>query len=327
MSANTTSFCTFVNRIDLEDEPIEDAYSTLFEMYEEVIIKALVTSFGLDFLMQKRLPDRHGGDVDTIHNVRQIGKDPEMTYKNQKNADDYANRGKYDASEYHAELRNREKTNYAKIVNQTKKDFENTGFSPTVDEYTGKKNLLHNKHALPDVKANLDHIIEAKAIHDDPGRVLANLDGRKLADAKENFAWTNEHLNKSMGSWANKQMQQWEKQCKEAKKSGFPLPPKPDVDMEAYINAYPELDETTKKNMLAHYKKAKKAYDAKINRVYYTSKKFWKDTGKAAAKLGLSMGLRQALGLVFTEIWFTVKDAIITCKKDGKSLFEEMQKP
>ena len=53
-------------------------YVSIFQQYEKVIIDSLITSFGLDFIIQ----DQHGGDVDTIHNVRQIGVDELMKYKN-----------------------------------------------------------------------------------------------------------------------------------------------------------------------------------------------------------------------------------------------------
>lgn len=69
LTMSNASFCTFVSQVDLSDEPIEDSYDTIFSQYEKVVVQALATSFGLDFLIQ----DRHGGDVDTIHNVRQIG--------------------------------------------------------------------------------------------------------------------------------------------------------------------------------------------------------------------------------------------------------------
>ena len=65
--------------------PNNGVMSDLFSQYERVIIESIITSFGLDFLV----PDTHGGDVDTIHNVRQIGKDPQMTYKNSKNEAGY----------------------------------------------------------------------------------------------------------------------------------------------------------------------------------------------------------------------------------------------
>ena len=58
----------------------------------------------LDFLVQ----DQYGGDVDTIHNVRQVGQAPEMTYKNARNAAAYENHGKYDINEYHRDPRYKE---------------------------------------------------------------------------------------------------------------------------------------------------------------------------------------------------------------------------
>lgn len=318
MSNKDASFCTFVSQVNIDNSPIEDSYETIFNQYEKVVVQALVSSFGLDFLIQ----DQHGGDVDTIHNVREIGKDPEMKFKNQNNASDYANRGDYNYNDYH----DKNKT-FATTKSNKKKEWQENGFTPFEDEYTnGKLYFTGKNRSNPEIEASLDHIVECKQIHDDPGRVLAKLDGAVLANCNENYAWVNKSLNSSMGSWAKQQIQRWENQCKEAKKTGQPLPPKPNVDMEAYIIAHPELDETTKANMREHYKRAKKAYDAKLSRVYYTSKEFWQDTGIAAAKLGFTMGLRQALGLVFTEIWFTVKDAIIQSKKDGKALFDAIAK-
>ena len=66
-----------------------------------VLVESLISSFGLDFLIK----DQHGGDVDTIHNVRQIGKDEQMTYKNAKNEKDYEQRGDYNSSMYHNDPR------------------------------------------------------------------------------------------------------------------------------------------------------------------------------------------------------------------------------
>lgn len=50
-------------------EPDENVFVSIWNEYERVIMQSLITSFGLDFLAH----DQHGGDVDTIHNVRQIG--------------------------------------------------------------------------------------------------------------------------------------------------------------------------------------------------------------------------------------------------------------
>lgn len=281
------AFCTFVSQVDFRDDPIEDSYESIFSQYEKVVVQALATSFGLDFLVN----DRHGGDVDTIHNVRKIGTDPDMEYKNQQNASDYASKGDYDGVDYHKDPR------FSQIKHEKRQEYFENGNQDFDDEYTGKTNLGflgNSKNAPTDRNANLDHIISAKSIHEDRGRVLAGIDGKDLANSKDNFAWTNEKLNKSMGA----------------------------AEIPDYVAAHPELDETTKKNMLSRYNTAKRTYDAKVSRVYYTSEKFWKDSAAASAQLGMTMGLRQALGLVFTEIWFTVKDAIIKCKSDGKGLFK-----
>lgn len=307
-------FCSFVNQIQVDEAPVESVYESIFDQYEHVVIQALATSFGLDFLIH----DKHGGDVDTVHNVREIGKDSEMNYKNQSNASDYANRGLYNEKEYH---NNSSSTiNYNRIKHDAKNQNQNHTCKPIRDVYTGNENLVlvtNNKNAPSHIVAELDHVVATKAVHDDPGRVLAGLNGVKLADSEDNFAWTNKSLNASMGGWARGVNQKWQKE------HGTNAPFS-EVDINAYIKAHPDLDETTKSNLLAQYKKSRKVYDEKINRVYYTSKKFWKDTGFAATKLGLSMGLRQALGLVFTEIWFTVKDEIIECRKNGEDLFKNI---
>ena len=48
-------------------EEKENVLLSIFKQYEYVVIQSIVTSFGLDFLVKDNL----GGDVDTIHNVRE----------------------------------------------------------------------------------------------------------------------------------------------------------------------------------------------------------------------------------------------------------------
>lgn len=309
MTKNAVGFCNFVGVLELNDAPIEDAYESIFDQYEKVVIQALATSFGLDFLVQ----DRYGGDVDTVHNVRKIGKDPNMEYKNKQNADDYANRGDYDSSAYHKDKR------YVKInARETAKKEE----GKLKDSYTGEK-------VARNAKMDLDHAISAKEIHDDPGRVLAEIDGEELANCEENLNPTDRSINRSMGKddmeaylikWKEQQpaRQTRIKELKEKSKLS-------DKERKE-LNKLESLEKINPALMRKKYEAARKAYDAKVNRVYYTSKKFWKDTGIASAKLGISMGLRQALGLVFTEIWFTVRDAIFKCKQGTGSLFDAIAK-
>lgn len=95
-------------------------------------------------------------------------------------------------------------------------------------------------------------------------------------------------------------------------------------NIQDYVAAHPELDEETKRRMLEKDKQTRTIYNQKINRAYYTSSAFFRDTAKAAGKVGVTMGLRQTLGLVFSEIWFSVRDEIKQGKENGKVLFNNI---
>ena len=277
----------FVKQIDRNYDTETNVYNSIFEQYERVVIQSLITSFGLDFLVR----DQHGGDVDTINNVRQIGKDGQMKYKNKRNEEAYNNRGNYDGIAYH------KGGNFQQKKHEAREKWQATGKN-IKDEYTNEDIGFygHTKSIPPNKKAELDHIIAAKEIHEDKGRLLSGLVGKELADSEDNFGWTNKSLNASMQ----------------------------DKSIQEYIKAHPELDEETKKRMLEKDKQARKAYNEKINRTYYTNPAFFKDTVKAAGKVGIAMGLRQALGLFFSEIWFAVRDEIRQGKEDGRTLFNNI---
>lgn len=63
------------------------------EELHQTMVKSLVASFGLDFLL---LNDRKGGDVDTIHNVRN------GIYATEAERQRYEGRGDYDSHHYHS---------------------------------------------------------------------------------------------------------------------------------------------------------------------------------------------------------------------------------
>lgn len=246
-------------------------FSELWDSYKSVIIHSLVASFGLDFIVR----DRVGGDVDTIHNVRNG-----VSYKNSANEAAYLNRGEYNPAEYHSNEA------YSQLIKETRhKGFFEDAYVP------GNKIAYGNQSALradTTHKANLDHVISAKEIHDDPGRVLAGKDGTNLANKQSNLRFTNEKLNKSMG----------------------------EKDIEIYIQEQKDkgtpLSKETEKALRENYQQARKAYEKELNE-YYLSPQFISDATLAAAKVGVAMGIRQVLGYVFLEIW-------LACEKEIKSL-------
>lgn len=279
---------SFVLNIEEEFSPEleKSVFENLFEQYEKVIFSSIITAFGLDLFIQ----DQHGGDVDTIYNVRKIGVDPEMEYKNKRNESDYKNRGPYS----HKDVEGKG-TNFQRIKAEARQAYHENNNNTVQDAYENKPlGFLGNSKGHPtDKTAELDHVIAANTAHNDRGRLLAGLSTKELVDDESNLQWTNEHLNKSMR----------------------------DDEIPDYIAKHPELPDDVKNRMMNRYNKAKAAYEKKLSKAYYLDlsnpncRRFYFDTAKAAGKRGLQMGARQVLGFVLTEVWFCIKDSLKTAGK------------
>ena len=274
-------------------DPNDDIMDSLFKQYEHVIVESLISSFGLDFLIK----DQHGGDVDTIHNVRQIGNG-DMYYKNDANEVAYNNTPEYNKklkSAYDSDPRFKE---INKKYSTEKKE------GTLQDAYTGKT-------VARNANIELDHVISTKEIHEDRGRILAGINGYDLANQPENLMPTDRSINRSM---QNKSKEDYCNYLNDKK-----------TERQAAIQSLKEKSELTdkEKSLLHKYEQqeavdyekmkqidatARKSYNDSINRTYYTSKAFRTDTMKAAGTVGIQMGIRQAVGLIFTEVWFAVQD-------------------
>ena len=280
---------TFVAELnsDFSPDPEENVFSSIWNEYERVIIKSLITSFWLDFIVH----DQNGGDVDTIHNVREVGKDPDLTYKNSQNKIDYDNRGAYDKAAYHSDPR------YRKIVSDARRDFNENGTKVDDAYVVGEKLIPRRNNTISREKqAQLDHVIAAEEIHNDSGRVLAGLDGKDLANSENNLRFTSACLNLNMSNMSIDQYIQW---CKD----------NPDKVNWNGKKGEP-LTKDVENQLRKEYNRAKKDYEAKLAKAYYTSPKFAKDTAKAAGSRGAEMGARQAIGFVFVEIWMASKEEL-----------------
>ena len=300
---------SFVGELNkgFETDPEENVFTSIWSEYERVILQSLITSFGLDFLAH----DQHGGDVDTIHSVRKIGKDPNMTYKNSQNQTDYANRGEYDSAAYHQDSR------YIAI---NRKVSENKKNGTLKDSYTGQQ-------VARNADIDLDHAIAAKEIHDDLGRVLSGLDGKDLANCEENLKPTDRSVNRSM---QDKDMevylQKWEVDRPQRQSRIKELKGKSSLsDKERKeLEKLEKIEQIDPDKMRTENKKARAVYEAKLVKAYYTSPKFLKDTAVAVSSRGAEMGMRQAMGFVFVEIWLTCKEEIqaLPPGKDLKDMLE-----
>ncbi len=289
------NFGQFTNEIqpDFYQDKDENVLNSLFREYERVIFRSIITAFGLDLFIK----DRYGGDVDTIFNVRKIGQDFKMQYKDSDNEHAYADRG-----EYSHKLVEGEGTNFQQIKHEARLRYGEDNRNNTVkDAYEDKPlGFLGKSKGHPtDKSAELDHVIAAKHIHDDRGRVLAGVSTQELADSEDNLRWTNEHLNKSMGQ----------------------------DEIPDYIAAHPELSEDTKARMMDAYNQARASYEFKIEKSYYfdfnnpNCRAFYRETASAAGKRGLEMGVREAVGFLVIELWFDIKDNIRESDGTAKGVF------
>lgn len=305
---------TFISEIDkgCNPDPEKNIFGEIWGEYEKVILNSLVTSFGLDFIVH----DQYGGDVDTIFNVRKIGKDSEMKFKNSNNSTEYENRPVFDkkiSTSFYQD-------NRYKFINAKVTDLQDKG--NLIDAYTGEKVKINEK-------INLDHVISKKEIYNDAGRVLSGLSAKDLANCEDNLRPTNESINKSMKDKdINEYIDVMKKKQPERQARIKELSNKTaltDKERKELLKLK-KIEEIDPDLMNKENDRARKLYESKIAKAYYTSSKFAKDTAVAAGKRGAEMGVRQAIGFVFVEIWYACKKELqsIPSKSDLKDMLESV---
>lgn len=272
---------------------------------EKTVVNSLVTSFGLDFLLFK---DKLGGDVNTVHNVRQ------KVWATDQEKQLYEQRGAYadHAASYH------QHENY-KATGARDKGLQQEG--KLHDAYRSKTMAAHEQR-------NLDHVISASEIHDDAGRVLAELNGVALANQSSNLQTTHESINKSKKQTPTAEYVRKLPDLIASHEAGLAkdsarLATMPRDTPEQSHRAR-ELEDRIRKGqnkidalksidteaMLAKDSAARKAYDAEVNQRYYTSSKFLGASASAACSAGWRMGTRQMLGMVVAEFWFELRSSL-----------------
>lgn len=272
---------------------------------EKTMVNSLVTSFGLDFLL---FEDKLGGDVNTTNNARQ------KIWATDDEKQRYDERGDYaeKVDVYH------QHENY-KATGARDKELQQEG--KLHDEYRSQTMAKHEKR-------NLDHVIAAKEIHDDPAQVLAEMNAVDLANRSSNLQTTHETINKSKKQTptaayleklpdliaSHEAGRVRDQQRLETMPRKTPEQQHQARQLEDKIRKDTEKIETLKSidsdAMRAKDAKARKEYNAEIDRKYYTSAKFLGSTAVAAGKAGLKMGARQMLGMIAAEFWFELRESL-----------------
>lgn len=282
---------------------------------ERTVTNSLVTTFGLDFLF---FEDKKGGDVDTIHNVRQ------GVFATEHEQQRYEQTEKYDSDPYH------QATGY---IDKGRADKADREAGTLKDAYSGET-------VAPGEKLDRDHTMSAVEIHNDAGRTLADLSGVDLANRESNLNSTSATVNRSKGA---KPVQQWlgeldaniERQELALNKARAKLatmqqntPDERDKyrQQEEMIKAgearVEKLRGVDREEMAKKDAEARAAYEKEVNWTYYTSNKFFRSSAVAAAQSGMKMGARQVLGLVLAEIWFELREQVPVMVAQARSKFQ-----
>ena len=262
----------------------------LFDQCANNALDAVVGHFGFAAVI---LDAKDGGNVNTTHNVRN------GVYASEKERQRYANRGEYNSDNYHQD------DNY-KRINKEQSALKKQG--KLEDYMTGKK---INANADTD----LDHVVAAKTIHNDPARVLAEMDGAKLANTESNLKMTDSSLNRSKkDKSAEKFLADRDKRLKflaEKEKNGA-LTPSQQKEKDKLLKQKEIQDE----NLKEQYKQSKKEIDREVDKTYYTSSKPYKealitgtqDAAKIAAYSALGVVLKDFIKAIIIELKVTFKE-------------------
>ena len=143
-------------------------------------------------------------------------------------------------------------------VKSAKKDFRENGIRIKDSYVEGNKVAPAQNNTLSrGQQGQLDHVVSAELIHNDRGRVLAEMDGMALANDPENLRYTNAALNNNM---RNKSVEEYIQWCEDH----------PDKVNWRGKKGEP-LSDDVKQKLRDEYHRAHKAYDQKLAHAYYTS--------------------------------------------------------
>lgn len=283
------------------DDFVEVHIDTLFRNCRKCVVESIVTPLGLGKFIA--MYDRVGGNVDTIHNSRQMAEDgtPIGTEKLKKK---YAEQEQYDSYQYHGDPRYRQE-------NKAKKGQKSEG--TLKDTYTGL-----DVHQNMDI--DQDHVISAKEIHDDPGRVLASINGPELANDSSNLAATSRSINRSKKAKTMSEFIEYLDVTREQRQEEISvLKDKPELTNKEkkVLKKLEALEAADVELMTQTNVEARKEYNKTINNTYYTSKEFYQDLSKSSAVEGIKLGFQQALGLLLVDVSNAFLDELVASYRNG----------
>jgi hypothetical protein len=282
----------------------EEKMSALIEACQKECLQAVIRPFGLAKVL---FEDKDGGNVDTVHNVRS------GVFATQEEQKIYLEREKYGSKDENG----KPITDYHKDPRYIAENAISSAAQKNGQLMDAYGNVVIS---IKDQK-NQDHVVSAKEIQDDPGRILAELNGVDLASQPSNLQATTATINnakkqKKMDEYLlwleNTKIPTLKNDIERIEIKSFPTQ-EDLVKLQKYKADLKKFDAIDKDKMRAADKAARKEIDGAINTKYYQSGKFIKNTAATSLKEGSEMGVQQAIGVLMEEFvraaFFEVKDA------------------
>lgn len=302
----------------------EERLQQLFEDCQMQVIGQIIGPFGLSTAM---FEDRNGGNVTTLRNFER--KDDDYVATDSDRALHAHSRKDYNAvvrSEYEIDTGAKAKNAGAKTWDQKRADKIGQGR----DEYTGRRVSADGTIELTDgriVRAELDHVVSLNEIHHNAknhlamGKVTQDAESgemsvdpsriRGMANDDENLALTNQPLN---GSKSDEDMVKWAAKERKDGRDGATI-----TNAEKFA-----VDDALMKEK---YQRAKQHIDSTANHAML--KKQTAELLQTGGKQAAMMGMRQALGVLLTELVNCLFNEFKVLVKQGvavgKTLFEEIR--
>lgn len=305
---------------------------------KQSVIQSIVVPFGLGKILAAY--DKAGGNVDTVHNVR------EGVYATDKEKEEYK---KHIESGYNHKTFHQENEQYQKErkVTQSIKNGEITGKDAYTNEEINAQNssiTLQGKKGgdYRPMNPSIEHKIAAKTIWGDAGVILAEIDPDALINMPENLVLTTTCINslkndKEIPEFLNEVPQKINEISAKIEKMESKLQNTTAQEREKlenkinkekiHLSQLKKVD-SNKEQILTEYKKVKEKMEARINS-YYTSGKFFENIGKTSVLEGSKMGVQQALGLIMVEFFTAVLEEVEDIFKKGfytcENFFESLK--
>lgn len=297
----------------------EQRLQKLFDDCQQQVISQIIGPFGLSMAM---FEDRNGGNVTTIHNFSR--SDDDYVATDSDKALHTQSQKEYSAtvrSQYEIDTEAKAQAAGGNTWGKKREDKIRQG----LDEYTGRSVASDGTIELRDgrtVRAELDHVVSISEIHNDPkmhlslgkitrdestGELKVDVSHiSKVANSDENLVLTNQPLN---GSKSDEDLKDWAaKQRKDGTTNAEKFDANERLMHEKYERAKQHVENTSDNALLK-----KQAVELL-------------GTGGKQAAL---MGMRQALGLLLTELvnglFNEFKVLVRQGVEVGKTLFDEVR--